>query len=67
MEQININEEQEYYPAVRVFCPECHWRLIDKLSQSMGRIRMKCPHCSKTVEINLKFRLNRSRIYYELH
>ncbi len=65
MEEKNI--EMDDYPVIRVFCPECHKRVIDKLSQSMGRIRMKCPHCSKTVEINLKFRLNRSRIYYGLH
>jgi predicted metal-dependent hydrolase len=44
--------------TVVVKCPECHRRVIDKLSPAEGTIRIKCPHCRQEVSINLALRLN---------
>lgn len=40
--------------AVR--CPECNWRMMDKVSPTTGKIEIKCPHCHKIVEIDLALR-----------
>ena len=35
---------------VAVRCPECNWRVMDKVSPTTGKIEIKCPHCHKIVE-----------------
>ena len=41
---------------VRVRCPFCDWRLLDKVSATTGTIELKCPQCRKIVRIDLSFR-----------
>ena len=41
---------------VAVRCPECNWRLMDKVSPTTGKIEIKCPHCHKIVEVDLALR-----------
>ena len=61
MEQLNNNDEQTYVPKMRVFCPLCRWRLMDKVTPLDGTAKIKCPNCHRVVEVNLKLRENRSR------
>ena len=37
-------------------CPECNWRVMDKVSPTTGKIEIKCPHCHKIVEVDLALR-----------
>lgn len=48
---------------IAVRCPECKWRVMDKVSPTTGRIEIKCPHCHKIVEVDLALR---RRILYRL-
>ena len=64
MEQLNNNMEQDYVPRMRVFCPLCRWRLMDKVTPLNGTAQIKCPNCHRVVEVDLKLRLNRSRADY---
>ncbi len=41
---------------VAVRCPECNWRVMDKVSPTSGKIEIKCPHCHKIVEVDLALR-----------
>lgn len=41
---------------VAVRCPECNWRVMDKVSPTTGKIEIKCPHCHKVVEVDLALR-----------
>ena len=64
MEQLNNNNDQTYVPRMRVFCPLCRWRLMDKVTPLNGTAQIKCPNCHRVVEVDLKLRLNRSRADY---
>ena len=41
---------------VRVTCPWCKWRIMDKVTVTSGVIEVKCPHCRKVVRIDLALR-----------
>lgn len=41
---------------IAVRCPECNWRVMDKVSPTSGKIEIKCPHCHKIVEVDLALR-----------
>lgn len=41
---------------VAVKCPECSWRVMDKVSPTTGKIEIKCPRCRKIVEVDLALR-----------
>lgn len=41
---------------IAVRCPECKWRVMDKVSPTSGKIEIKCPHCHKIVEVDLALR-----------
>ena len=32
---------------IAVRCPECGWRVMDKVSPTTGKIEIKCPRCHK--------------------
>ena len=36
---------------IAVRCPECKWRVMDKVSPTTGKIEIKCPHCHKTLQV----------------
>ena len=36
---------------IAVRCPECKWRVMDKVSPTTGKIEIKCPHCHKIVAV----------------
>ena len=36
---------------IAVRCPECGWRVMDKVSPTTGKIEIKCPRCHKIVEV----------------
>lgn len=38
---------------IAVRCPECNWRMMDKVPPTTGKIEIKCPHCHKIVEVDL--------------
>jgi len=38
-------------------CPNCGWRVLDKVTPTSGIIEIKCTHCGKPVKIDLSFRL----------
>ncbi len=44
---------------IRKPCPNCGWRLFDKVSPTSGTISIKCPQCKKVVKINLSYRRGR--------
>ena len=37
-------------------CPNCDWRILDKVTPTSGVIQLKCPNCRKVVEIDLSYR-----------
>lgn len=37
-------------------CPECGWRLFDKVSPANGYIEIKCGRCGAMVTVNLALR-----------
>ena len=43
---------------IAVRCPECGWRVMDKVSPTTGKIEIKCPRCHKIVEVDLALRRN---------
>ena len=46
-------------------CPNCGWRVLDKVTPTTGIIEIKCSHCGKPVKIDLSFRraIRSERIY----
>lgn len=44
--------------AVKVVkrCPNCDWRILDKVTPTTGVIELKCPNCRKVVEVDLSYR-----------
>lgn len=38
-------------------CPNCGWRVLDKITPTTGIIELKCSRCGKSVKIDLSFRL----------
>ncbi len=46
-------------------CPNCDWRVLDKVTPTTGVIEMKCPRCGKMIEIDLSLR--RSALSYRLY
>lgn len=42
-------------------CPNCDWRILDKVTPTSGVIELKCPNCRKVVEIDLSYRTAPSR------
>jgi len=43
-------------------CPNCGWRIFDKLTPTSGIIELKCPNCRRIVEVDLSYRVARSRV-----
>ncbi len=41
-------------------CPNCGWRVLDKITPTTGVIELKCPKCEKPVTIDLSYRLARN-------
>lgn len=39
-------------------CPNCGWRVLDKLTPASGIIEVKCKHCGRTVRIDLSYRVS---------
>lgn len=39
-------------------CPECGWRVLEKVTPTTGCIQIKCPRCKKEVKIDLSLRMN---------
>lgn len=37
-------------------CPNCNWRILDKVTPTAGVIEMKCPRCKTVVQIDLSLR-----------
>lgn len=58
--------ERKLSNEVRVIkrCPQCGRRLFDKITTGTGVVETKCPQCKSVVQINLAFRLSRSRTTY---
>ncbi len=38
-------------------CPNCGWRVLDKITPTTGIIELKCPKCDKPVMIDLSYRV----------
>ncbi len=38
-------------------CPNCGWRVLDKITPTTGIIELKCPKCGRPVTIDLSCRL----------
>lgn len=50
---------------VIVKCPNCSWRVLDKVTPTTGVIQLKCPQCRKVVSVDLSLR-KRAGIRYRL-
>jgi phage FluMu protein Com len=37
-------------------CPNCDWRVFDKITPTTGVIEMKCPNCKRVIKIDLSLR-----------
>lgn len=37
-------------------CPNCNWRVLDKIGATSGVVEIKCPNCHRRVRIDLSFR-----------
>ena len=37
-------------------CPNCGWRVLDKVTPTTGVIELKCPKCAKLVMVDLSYR-----------
>lgn len=37
-------------------CPNCNWRILDKVTPTTGIVQLKCPNCRKEVKIDLALR-----------
>ena len=37
-------------------CPNCQWRIFDKITPTTGIIALKCPQCRQVVYIDLSMR-----------
>ncbi len=37
-------------------CPNCGWRVLDKITPATGIVELKCPRCGLPVKINLSCR-----------
>ena len=46
---------------IAVRCPQCSWRVMDKVSPTTGKIMIKCPRCHRVVEVDLALR---RKIFY---
>lgn len=42
--------------GIAVRCPQCSWRVMNKVSPTTGKIEIKCPRCHKIVEVDLALR-----------
>ena len=49
-------------------CPNCGWRVLDKITPTTGIIELKCPKCARPITIDLSCRLafDSSRLKYRL-
>lgn len=52
--------EQRTSNEVRVSkrCPNCGWRVLDKITPTAGIIELKCSRCGKPVRIDLSYRIS---------
>lgn len=50
--------EKQKTTGIIVRCPNCEWRILDKISPTSGNIKVKCPKCGKEVVLNLSLRRN---------
>ena len=39
-------------------CPNCGWRVLDKITPTVGIIELKCPKCGRPVTIDLSCRIS---------
>ena len=37
-------------------CPNCNWRILDKVTPTTGIIQIKCPRCKTEIKIDLSLR-----------
>ena len=37
-------------------CPNCNWRVLDKIGATSGVVEVKCPNCNRRVRIDLSLR-----------
>lgn len=42
-------------------CPNCNWRILDKVTPSTGIIELKCPNCHNVVQVDLSQRRQKNR------
>ena len=50
---------------IKVSCPKCGKRVMDKTEDAKGVIEIKCPHCKSVVKIQLD-KANDGSIHYRL-
>ena len=48
--------EKQTSTGIIVRCPNCEWRILDKITPTSGNIKVKCPKCGKEVVLNLSLR-----------
>ena len=48
-----------YEVKVVKLCPDCQWRILDKVTPTTGIIEMKCPNCRRVVRVDLCYRTAR--------
>ena len=57
-EMIILAERKKNEVRVSKRCPNCGWRVLDKITPTAGIIELKCPKCEKPVMIDLSYRIS---------
>lgn len=55
-----MSEKKANEMRVSKRCPNCGWRVLDKITPTTGIIELKCSRCGKPVKIDLSYRLSAS-------
>ena len=53
-----MSEKKNNEMRVSKKCPNCGWRVLDKITPTAGIIELKCPRCDKPVMIDLSYRIS---------
>ncbi len=53
-----MSEKKNNEMRVSKRCPNCGWRVLDKVTPTAGIIELKCPRCYKPVMIDLSYRIS---------